>query len=283
MIGQIKLLNKIDILIEHGFPRFLILTGKKGQGKKTLVKEIAKKLNYTLVKLNDIKIDDIRTIIDLAYNQTEPIIYLISDADKMSIGAKNSLLKVIEEPPNNAYFIITLEDINNTLPTIKSRCQELKMDLYTIEELNKFIQLINCNISDLERTILLDICSNYYEIELINNYGILEFYNYVKKVVDNIYRVQSANSFKLTEKLAIKDDEDKYDIRLFLETFKSICLNNALNYIDSEDKSDIEIFENYLKSISITSDIIDDLKINGINKQSLLDIWILNIRSLWRD
>ena len=71
-------------------------------------------------------------MIELAYKQTEPIIYLIQDADKMSLGAKNSLLKVIEEPPQQAYFIMELQQIENTLDTIKSRCQEIKLDSYML-------------------------------------------------------------------------------------------------------------------------------------------------------
>ena len=34
MIGQKKVLRYIDYLIKKGFPRFIIITGTKGQGKK---------------------------------------------------------------------------------------------------------------------------------------------------------------------------------------------------------------------------------------------------------
>lgn len=278
MIGQIELKNEINKLL-NDFPRFTIITGQKGQGKKTLSKYIANKLNYPIV-LIDIKIDNIREMIETAYKQTEPIIYLIADADKMSIGAKNSLLKVIEEPPNNAYFIMTLNQIENTLNTIKSRCIELKMNSYSEEEKNKFIDTINYNISASDRTFLLDICENYYEIELVNKYGINEFYQYVEKVVNNIYKVQSANAFKLADKLAVKNEEDKYDIELFLRTFKIFCMDKLLTLIDIDDNNE---FTCYAKSITVTSDIIKQLSITGINKQSLIDIWILNIRKIWRN
>lgn len=277
MIGQLELLSSINRLVENGFPRFTIITGQKGQGKKTLANYICKTLNYAVV-ISDIKIDELRNIIELSYKQTDPIIYLIPDADKMSLGAKNSLLKVIEEPPNNAYFIMTLQTIDNTLNTIKSRCQELKMENYTEAELNKFIDLINYNISSKERIILSDICENYYEIEQLNKYGVMEFYNYVNKVVNNIYKVQSANSFKIIDKLNVNNDGDKYDINLFLRTFKIICMDNLLSLIDVYD----EKFTCYAKSISITSDTINQLSITGINKQSLLDMWVMDIRKIWR-
>lgn len=279
MIGQNNLLISINKLIEQGFPRFTIITGEKGQGKKTIAHEISRKLSCPLVVCG-IKVDEIRSIIELAYKQTEPIIYLIPDADKMSLGAKNSLLKVIEEPPNNAIFIMTLQTIENTLGTIRSRCQELKMDNYDVVELNKFMDIINPNVNSLEKTIAVDIAENYYELEILNKYGITDFYKYVEKVVDNIYKVQSANSFKIIDKINVKDDDTKYDINLFLRTFKSICINRLVHLVDEKDAFEFKL---YARSISETSDAMNQLSITGINKQSLLDIWILNIRKIWRE
>ena len=290
MIGQNKVLEKIDNLIEKGFPRFLIITGPKGQGKKELAKYIMCKLdNYYKDKLADkggcymievgTKIDEIREMIQMAYKQSEPIIYLIADAAKMTLGAKNSLLKVIEEPPNNAYFILTLEQIENTLPTIKSRCTELKMEEYSVDEIEEMIYKINPNASKIEEYIIEEVAFNYYEIQLLFSYGVEEFYNYVKKVFDHIYRVQSANAFKLSEKLALKNEEDKYDVALFLRTYRNLCMDELLNYTELQDNLDFEI---YSKCINETSNILRQLSINGINKASLIDMWILNIRRIWR-
>ena len=291
MIGQKKLLKEIDTLIKNGFPRFIIITGAKGQGKTELAEHIMHKLDdYYKDKLSDNggifmvaiepKIDAIREMIQMAYKQTEPIIYIIRDADKMSIGAKNSLLKVIEEPPNNAYFIITLQQIENTLETIKSRCTELKMEEYSFDEIEEMIYKINPNTTKLEECIIEDIAFNYYEIKLLFGYGVEEFYNYVQKVFNHIYRVQSANSFKLAEKLALKNEEDKYDVALFLRTFRNLCMDELLNHIDIEDDID---FECYSQSINETSKILRQLSITGINKASLIDVWILNIRRVWRN
>ena len=290
MIGQKKLLKEIDILIKNGFPRFIIITGAKGQGKTELAEHIMHKLDdYYKDELSDksgcymievgTKIDEIREMIQMAYKQSEPIIYLIADADKMSIGAKNSLLKVIEEPPNNAYFIITLQQIENTLETIKSRCTELKMEEYSFDEIEEMIYKINPNTTKLEECIIEEVAFNYYEIKLLFSYGVEEFYDYVKKVFDHIYKVQSANAFKLSEKLALKN-EDKYNVELFLRTYRNLCMDELLNYIELQDNLDFEI---YSKCINETSNILRQLSINGINKASLVDMWILNIRRIWRN
>ena len=70
MIGQKKVLRYIDNLIKKGFPRFIIITGTKGQGKTELAIEISKKLKISFCHIGT-KIDDIREMIEMAYKQTE--------------------------------------------------------------------------------------------------------------------------------------------------------------------------------------------------------------------
>ena len=53
-------------------------------------------------------------------------VILIADADKMTNEAANSLLKLLEEPPPFTTLILTASQVNSLLPTILSRCQELR-------------------------------------------------------------------------------------------------------------------------------------------------------------
>lgn len=50
---------------------------------------------------------------------------LISSAHKMNIQAQNALLKALEEPPGNTFFILAARDTAGLLPTITSRCRHL--------------------------------------------------------------------------------------------------------------------------------------------------------------
>lgn len=50
-------------------------------------------------------------------------IMIIWMAEKMNSECSNKLLKLIEEPPRDTFFILITEDENKILPTIKSRCQ----------------------------------------------------------------------------------------------------------------------------------------------------------------
>lgn len=278
MIGQKEVLKRIDRYTPNNFPRFIVIIGQKGQGKKTLTREIAKKLGFPIVKV-ETKIDDIRDMIDTAYRQTSPIIYLLADADDMSLGAKNSLLKIIEEPPQQAYFIMTVEQMENTLPTIKSRCYEVKMLDYSFEEKQEMIKKLLPNATQEENRILNKL-DNYYQIQKVISYGTKDFADYVAKVFINIYKVQSANSFKLAEKLDLKDDGNGYDLELFWHMF----MNIGIGYLfDSYDSKTWDVADMIEKSLNITSKYMQQLSIKGINKQMLLDMWILDIRKVWLD
>ncbi len=50
-------------------------------------------------------------------------VFIIWLAERMNLNAANKLLKLLEEPPEDAYFILTTENEAQILPTILSRCQ----------------------------------------------------------------------------------------------------------------------------------------------------------------
>ena len=67
-------------------------------------------------------------------------VFIIKDIDNSMDSAQNKLLKILEEPPENVYFILTCANSNLVLPTIKSRCNKTelnKLDKKSIDRLLK--------------------------------------------------------------------------------------------------------------------------------------------------
>ena len=54
-------------------------------------------------------------------------VLIIWGAEKLNSQASNKLLKIIEEPPKNSYFILITEKSSSLLPTLISRCQRIKL------------------------------------------------------------------------------------------------------------------------------------------------------------
>lgn len=270
MIGQKELLKNIDELIrKKSFPRFSILIGNKGSGKKLICDHIADKLGLQKVYIGK-KTEEIRQMIKNAYKVVTPTLYIIADADDMVSNAKNAILKVTEEPPNNAYFIITLQDINNTLDTIKSRGTVFSMDRYTPKQIIDYTETLNNSLTDKEKKIIKQLCVVPGDVQILLADNVTEFYDYAEKVVDHIAKVSSANCFKIADKVALKEDSNGYDLKLFWKAFINICLNK----IHEEPIL-------YANGISITSDYLQMLRVKASNKQMLMDMWIMSIRKAW--
>ncbi len=55
-------------------------------------------------------------------------VVVITEADRMTPQSSNSILKTLEEPPPNWVFILTAADSSRLLPTILSRCMEIRLN-----------------------------------------------------------------------------------------------------------------------------------------------------------
>lgn len=88
-------------------------------------------IHVTHEKPASIGVDDIReqihdTIMIRPYSSYYKI-YIVDEAEKMTIQAQNALLKTIEEPPSYAVIILLTTNGDLFLPTILSRCVQLKL------------------------------------------------------------------------------------------------------------------------------------------------------------
>ena len=60
-------------------------------------------------------------------NEADYKIFLFPRAQDMGLPAQNALLKVLEEPPRAGVFLLLADNPEKLLPTVRSRCVELKM------------------------------------------------------------------------------------------------------------------------------------------------------------
>ncbi len=88
----------------------------------------------TAIKVNSVR--QIRRGASLTAVEDGRKIFIISNADEMTLEAANSLLKTLEEPPANTILILTSSHKEQLLPTIISRCQVIQCDLLGEEEIS---------------------------------------------------------------------------------------------------------------------------------------------------
>ena len=77
-----------------------------------------------------VTVDQVRALRADAYirpNEGERKIYLLERADQMNPSAQNAMLKLLEEGPSYAAFLLIAENGAGLLPTVRSRCEELEL------------------------------------------------------------------------------------------------------------------------------------------------------------
>lgn len=92
---------------------------------------------------NTVKIEQIRQIgNEINYKPLEAKykFYIIPRAEKMTDGAANSFLKILEEPPSHAVIILITYNKLALLPTIISRCQHINFQPLKRSEILKFLE-----------------------------------------------------------------------------------------------------------------------------------------------
>jgi DNA polymerase-3 subunit delta' len=117
---------------------------KLSDAEITLIKEqVALKAtdpyhNISIPRAQQIKISSIREVKrDISFVATEEgwRVVIISEAHQMGEEAANAFLKTLEEPSSRTLLILTTSQRERMLPTILSRCQEIRFDLLTDAEI----------------------------------------------------------------------------------------------------------------------------------------------------
>ena len=81
----------------------------------------------------------IKSDIHVAPNDLSIKMYIIEDADKMTIQAQNALLLSLEEPPQYVIFVLLCNDSTAFLETIKSRAPIYRLDKLHPDEITKYL------------------------------------------------------------------------------------------------------------------------------------------------
>lgn len=83
-----------------------------------------------------IPVDDIRELIRLSSRYTYEggnRVVIIADAENMTPQAQNSLLKILEEPPEDTFFLMTTAHPDQLLTTVRSRCRLLRLKPWPLD------------------------------------------------------------------------------------------------------------------------------------------------------
>ena len=201
--------------------------------------------NFHLIDLLDekkiIEISQIRNMINYAnksaFNNKERIV-LIDNAENLNLSSSNALLKIIEEPNENVFFILIFDNNRKIIETIKSRCLKFNLFLTFDECLDTTNKIIGNNI---------------YQIV---NKDLINHYSTVGDLV-NLVNFSSSSKMSLLE-LNLKDflinliDEKYYKKNIYIKKniYKYIeYYLLKLMYLKKSKKKINSLYKNFINKI----------------------------------
>ena len=88
------------------------------------ITEITRLDNKLIISVDQIR--ELKKDVYIVPNEAAQKAYIVRDADSMNVNAQNAFLQILEEPPAHAVFILCTNNPLALLPTIRSRCVELR-------------------------------------------------------------------------------------------------------------------------------------------------------------
>ena len=285
---HVELLNFIELYKSQKLPNKILLSGEKGIGKSTLAYHIINHIlsidednsydlknykinpdnksfklilnksnpNFISIDIDDdkksIDINQIRSLI-LTLNKSsfnkKPRLVLIDNIELLNINSVNALLKVLEEPNDNIFFIL-INSNKKILPTLKSRCLNYNIILTSSQSINITNKILDQN------------CMNLIHEQLINHYStpglLLGLLNFATK---NNLDLKQINLKELIKKIIM---EKKYKKDQFIKSqLYSLIEIYFRNNVSVRNIKLLKIQNYFLKKINNT-------KIFNLDDESIL-------------
>ena len=262
MIGQNKIIRRLNSYTIENFPKSNLLIGEKGCGKHSLVQLACNKLNVPMIEITHSLSDEFIT--DL-YTRTERVVYII-DINALAkssryVNKENTILKFVEEPPINAVIFILAEYDSQVIDTIKNRCIIWQFKPYDLKTLKEFKNLDN----DLLYS-LLNTPGKLLNYKTEDSVDYAKLIDICKLIIENIDRANISNTLSLDRHL------ENFSLEDFLKCLKLLVYNN---YMKSE-------FDNrYWKAFELTKQFINRSIILNINEQQVFDEYLLRLKQLY--
>ena len=200
---------------------------------------------------SSIRVDEIRRLksfFSLSVTDGGYRVAIIDCADDLNINAANALLKTLEEPPKNTVFLLISHNAQSLLPTIKSRCRELRLTSLADSDLINALKQLNLEIPEHDSEIysLLGSGSVGNSIRLLEHDGASLY----RTLLSFLNQLPNLNNFELEKFITtFLGNKNKSRLELFVELLnmtiarisKAGIMGN--NYSHQLLKDEIEIFE----------------------------------------
>ena len=217
-------------------------------------------------------------------------IYIIDEAEKMSVAAQNAILKTIEEPPAYGIIMILTESKEMMLETIQSRCVLLEVKPVLKNEFKQYFQS-KMRVPDYEITSLLEFSAGYIgkAIKMVENDDYSAMRENVIDVLKSIKKLDAAGlNAKVKAAAEYKNDMNGY-LDLVTMWFRDVLFYKSTgndNRLIFKEQATVIKKQSQGYTYQAINDILEEIKkvqirlASNVNLELTLEVMYLKIRDL---
>ncbi|MBK5933326.1 DNA polymerase III delta prime subunit [Rhodovulum imhoffii] len=166
-----------------------------------------------------ITVDEVRKLKEffaLAATDGGPRVVLVDCVDEMNPNAANALLKLLEEPPAKATLLLISHQPARLLPTIRSRCRELRLPALPPDAMALALEQAGTAPGKDAAALAALSGGSVGEAIRLANLGGLELYAEIVALMGGIPKLDRARAIKLAQTLAAREAQARFDLFLGL-------------------------------------------------------------------
>lgn len=202
-------------------------------------------------------------------------IVIIDPADDLNRNAANAILKILEEPPKRAMFLVLSHAPGKLLPTIRSRCLPLKLQELDPQAMDQALGQLGLSIPADKRETVLSLAKGSVARALkLVNYGGADILEAFEQMLSASGPAQRKMMFKIADALSGKDSDVAFGF--FIEHLSDHLAETARRFAHA---GELSAAEHYAR---MTSVINEQLTVAGAynldRKQTILDVLAAVVR-----
>ncbi len=165
----------------------------------------------------DIRVDEVRKLMSFLHLSVADggrRVIIVDAADEMNPSASNALLKALEEPPALTTFLLVSHQPSGLLPTIRSRCRELRLTPLDPEDLARALTAAGAETEDPAALTILAGGSAGAAIRLVNQDGLATYADLIG-MFSTLPRLDRSRAIQIADSVG-RGNDGRFDLLVAL-------------------------------------------------------------------